>query len=181
MGPDEFLRKLKDLRFRGVEDQIFKAYFIENKRGLNELAEYVGVPHSTVCRHHQTVSEIKNDYIEFLVFKFRKEFEEARCKAELGQAISFFLMFIVKNKKFLRGFFQEGAGEMIFRILRWLRDEKGMDYRVLEEGLLIKGFGYGMYAILEDWSEREFRETEMRAVFRRIVGLVAIIEKMKGV
>jgi hypothetical protein len=115
------------------------------------------------------------------VFKFRKEFEEARCKAELGQAISFFLMFIVKNKKFLRGFFREGAGEMIFRILRWLRDERGMDYRVLEEGLLIKGFGYGMYAILEDWSEREFRETEMRAVFRRIVGLVEIIEKMKGV
>ena len=181
MGPDEFLRKLRDLRFRRTEDQIFKAYFVENRRGLNELADYIGVPSSTICRHHRSISEIKDDYIEFLVFKFCKEFEETKCGAELSQAISFFLMFMMKNKKFLRGFFREGAGEMIFRILRWLRDEKGMDYRVLEEGLLIKGFGYGMYAILEDWSEREFRETEIGAVFRRIMKLAEIIEKMRGV
>ena len=181
MGPDEFLRKLKDLRFQGTEDQIFKAYFEDNKRTLTEITKYVGVPRSTICRHHRTISEIKNDYIDFLVFKFCKEFEEIKCKTELRQVLSFFLIFIIKNKRFLRGIFREGAGEMIFRILRWLRDEKGLKYRVLEEGLLIKGFGYGMYAILEDWGEREFKETEMKAVFRRIVGLVEIIEKMKGV
>ena len=90
--------KLKDKRFRENEEKVLRLFFeYGEKLTMGRIARRLGVPRSTVYRHHPSVRAIVDDYVSMIKSKCN-----IMCKGGKEKDVKKFfrelLFFIVRNK-----------------------------------------------------------------------------------
>lgn len=172
MGSVPFWEKLGDLRFRRIEDRIFEAVFIKGLNSATEVAREVGVPRSTIFRHHRDIREIGKDYSEYILYRFRIEVCVEELSGEYRKSILMMLGFIIRYRKIFEVMFRDGAEELVSVIMAELRGVIVEKYRYLNDDLAFSVFCWGVYVIFREWIRRGRTENEIGLVYNEIEGLM---------
>ena len=172
MGSVPFWEKLGDLRFRRIEVRIFEAVFVKGLSSASEIARDVGVARSTVFRHHQDIREIRKDYSEYIIYRFRAEVCVEESSGEFRKAMFLALGFMIRYRKVFEVMFQDGAEELANVIMSELRGKACGKYKFLNDDLAFSVFCWGVYVIFREWIRRGRMENEIGLVYNEIEGLM---------
>ncbi len=180
MGRSLFWEKLDDLRFREIEGRIFKAYFVEGLRSVSEIARFSGISRSTMFRHHETILRIRDDYYEYIIYRFREEVCKKQAAKDFRCLVFMFLTFMIRYKVLFRVLFRDGAEELALKMMREVRVYLEDCFIELKNELVFKVFCYEMYVVLEDWIGRDLPDEEMSLVYRKVQYLAQTANRLAG-
>jgi AcrR family transcriptional regulator len=164
-------QKTKDKRFREREDEILRLFFeAGGKITVKELATKMGVPRSTIYRHHNRLAKLTDDYRVDLLEK---------CKNWIiqfsGDEKKFFrelLLFVYHNRKIILVF---PSGENTFFFIEMMEMIKEPVFRFVG----VSGWNdklYNIYSgevimVIRMWGTGGFLAEEMDHVLKDILFL----------
>jgi AcrR family transcriptional regulator len=174
-------KKLRDKRFRENEDKVLRLFFeYGEKLTIGKIAKRLGVPRSTIYRHHPSVRAIVNDYVSMMKSKCN-----IRCRSDKEKDIKKFfrelLFFIVKNKKVFSLFLKVENKEALLTVL--CKNKRAL--------LLCVGFrfeadkAFNIYCkevieVIRMWGENDFDKQGIEVVLRDILYLTKTLKIRLG-
>ena len=172
-------RKYQDRRFRQKETVILEVFF--NTKGLINtgiLSKKTGISKSTFYRHHHAMKAVEDDYEKFILYEFSrylKNFKGYRLKETYRRM----LCFIVMYRRVFRVFSKRRSGEVFRRMIYKLGPK--FTGRFQMQGLCFEVYIGETIEVLKDWAKRDFKESEMELVLKRILFLTNTAKTRLGI
>lgn len=174
-------KKLRDKRFRENEEKVLRLFFeYGEKLTMGKIARHLGIPRSTIYRHHPSVRAIVDDYVSMMKSKCN-----IKCKGGKEKDIKKFfrelLFFIVRNKRVFQLFLKAENEETFLAIL--YKNKRCLllcaDFR-FEADKAFNIYCKEVIEVLRMWGEKDFCQHNIEVVLKDIIYLTKTLKIRLG-
>ncbi len=160
-------QKLKDKRFRENEMKILRLIFVYGDTiTMERVAKLIGVERSTIYRHHKTLKEMTEYYVEKVVNECEK------CNEDVRKFYTDLLIYIIKDKEVFLVFYRMRDWRALLAILE-MNEDGLMEYAGYRQRMA-KAFNiykYEILAVMDAWGEKSFSKDDFDVVLNDILFL----------
>ena len=173
-------KKLEDARFRKNEEAILKAFFDcgQDRLSVTELARRADVDKATFYRHHKTIAQILVDYEEYILLEYEGFICGVLDKDNVSARVTYYrmLIFILKNQKIFAILLERQRTAAVMKMIGSLVPKVVDEYRLYGDlERVFRVYVGEIVGLIEEWTERGFREDEMMELLDNIMYLTKTI------
>ena len=169
-------QRLKNRKFRQIEDAILKVYIRTWKRDVTvvDVARQLGVARSTIYRHHKTMKSIIYDYEKYILQKYKAFVGRYIQKDDVTvrELMRRTLFFILMHKSLFKMMMDCGGGFVVGEMLDCLKGKILREYRLpLQSNKIFRIYKNELMGLVEEWRKTDFSEVEINSVLKDIIYL----------